>query len=263
MLTKRVWAGTIFFDILSKGDKEIQSLILDDIRKRSKYLVSKENTIAQKYFRDKIAVLKSLSFAVGFNTKKFPEKHRKIFDAMVNRCISCFTPTAQTRHLIEEYAGYFIAKNILSDFRTGIVIVGFGDKELCPTLECFEMDGILDDKFKHIHKPEIDIQKSGIQADILGFAQDDMMKSFINGIDPAIKTYFDGIIKKSIRDSSLEILKSMLKDDDKAKAALQSLLPNFLDGIADDVTKKADAYITKKSSKPIRDTISIDAESKN
>jgi hypothetical protein len=66
----------ILLDLFSKCNKDIEDLILDDIRNRSKYLVSKENKIAQTHIRNQINILKSNTFAVGFNTKRFPEKHR-------------------------------------------------------------------------------------------------------------------------------------------------------------------------------------------
>jgi hypothetical protein len=81
-----------------------------------------------------------------------------------------------------------------------------------------------------------------------------MMKSFLDGIDPSIKTYFEGIIRSAVNDSSLEILKSLLNDDTKANAALERLRP-ALDRIAGDINKKADEYVVKHSSKPIRDMI--------
>jgi hypothetical protein len=64
--------GWILFDLFSKCNKDIEDLILDDIRNRSKYLVSKENKIAQTHIRNKLSILKSKTFAVLVNTRRFP-----------------------------------------------------------------------------------------------------------------------------------------------------------------------------------------------
>jgi hypothetical protein len=105
-----------------------------------------------------------------------------------------------------------------------------------------------------VHLKGAKIAKIGRHAEILGFAQDDVIQSFINGIDYDIKGYYEKSIRSAIADSSLEILRAILKDDVKARLALKALQPT-IDKIADDVKAKADEHIKKSSSEPIRDMV--------
>jgi hypothetical protein len=68
-----------------------------------------------------------------------------------------------------------------SQFNTGIVITGYGRDELFPQLFEISVDGGFLNKVRHYEVQHLDVGKDG--AKITPFAQDDIVNSFINGID--------------------------------------------------------------------------------
>jgi len=93
-----------------------------------------------------------------------------------------------------------VMKDIYSD-ETGVVFAGFGDKEIFPTLKSYSLEGIFNGvlKYKGKHKVEIDVINS---ATIVPFAQQEMVHSFLTGIDPELKREIVNTIEKNYENLS-------------------------------------------------------------
>lgn len=231
----------------------INKAILADIRQRGSYQKSKLNGIAQTRIRRRISELQSEAFSPGFTTKQLPAHLTQLVDALISHHFSFLSPTASTKDLLRKLAGYVVAKGHLSTYRSGIVIAGFGTDELFPSLERFELDGMLDGRLKYRDYPEVDISRRGPEADILGFAQDDMMKSFLDGVDPTIRTYMFKLLDTAIEEGARSVLTALLPPA-QVDAALANLGP-VLSQMQQDTHQKADKYIEDNATSPIRDMV--------
>lgn len=80
-----------------------------------------------------------------------------------------------------------IRKSMSSPATSGVVIAGFGDKELLPSLVAYNIDGILAGRLKSIEIRKYDTTRNS-QGVILPFAQSDMVYRFMEGIDPEYAT---------------------------------------------------------------------------
>ncbi|MDP4024155.1 hypothetical protein Q8W71_16115 [Methylobacterium sp. NEAU 140] len=249
-------AYMVLLDLFSRAEAEIQQLVIQDVIARNSYQKSKVNGIAQGYINDQIAKLKPLKFVKGSTSNKLATKYDTIFDELTAKVMGSLVPTETTRKTLRAYAGMFLAKTEFSSYRTGLVFAGFGDKERCPSLEAIETDGIINGRLKYVGKESIDIGRRPPQADILGFAQDDMMKSFLDGADPSVKKYFDDLIGDIITETSREVLNAMLNNKTKVDQTLVSMAP-VISKMQGDYIKKTDDYIKKYSSAPIKDMIRL------
>jgi len=250
----RVNVGIIVNEALKEANAQIDTLVWKDIQTRGRYLKSKINSMAQSHLRTLIAELKKKPFAAGFNRKSIPANCASIVDTLVDQAFSSNNPNAGTKSLILEYVGYLLSKRTLSDDRTGIVIAGFGDDDIFPSLTWFETDGMVDGRLKFEDHPTIDIDRSGPDADVLGFAQDDMMKSFLDGVDPAVKRYIEGLIEKSISDTASTVIDALITNSATASAAKLSV-KNDLDRIVKDIKDSITDHVKITSANPIRDMI--------
>lgn len=91
-----------------------------------------------------------------------------------------------------------------SDFRsnayTGLVFAGFGDKELFPTLNALELDGVYFGRARVLNNQIIDIDRRGETAAVVPFAQKDMPERFILGIDKAFEGALTSIATSMVSD---------------------------------------------------------------
>ena len=80
---------------------------------------------------------------------------------------------------------------------TGVVLVGFGQSDMFPALAGYGMDGVLLNRAVHWKSHDLSVDhKSGPM--IVPFAQDDMIRLFVEGVTPAyeafVESYFEEII---------------------------------------------------------------------
>lgn len=248
-------AAIVINSHFQKANTEFDRLVREDIAKRGSFRRSKLNGILQTMVRAKIALERAKPMGVGFPRIALPAHLLGLVDVLAENAFQNMSLADTSTKLLRQWAGYFLSKQTLSDSRSGIVIAGFGENEWCPSLSAFETDGVIDGKLKYVERAPLDIGRHGPEADILGFAQDDMMKSFLEGVDPTIKQYLFTLAGQGIVDTAKAVLKAALNDDVKEAAVLAAMTAT-LTQMQEDARKKALQYIENGSAKPIRDMIS-------
>jgi hypothetical protein len=92
-------------------------------------------------------------------------------------------------------AACLYAKAIFPDSSSGIIIAGFGEDEKFPSLFAINSHGVVNNHLKYSIKQDV---KLGIDqpAAIIPFAQQDMVVTFIEGVDPGFNQLLDGYLSK-------------------------------------------------------------------
>jgi len=118
------------------------------------------------------------------------------------------------------------------DDLTGIVIAGYGEREIFPVIYSFKVSGKLGDSLIYF---DIDEDQIGTDhtASISPYAQTEMVHQFVRGID---LNFFDTTIEKV--DTILDLLSPLIGDSDKKKtSAISELLEEYLLNISNTVFK--------------------------
>jgi hypothetical protein len=153
--------------------------------------------------RDNIDDVKNFKLDEDFikaNISKVEEVIKEVFEN--------YNITGKQKEELIQYLLQYIQKCINQEDYSGIVVAGFGSDEILPSLNSFHIYGKLGSCLVY---EEIDKDKIGIKIAstiIYPFAQTEVVKTFINGIDPdfydIVKTQFAGVLDKisdSIGDS--------------------------------------------------------------
>lgn len=111
---------------------------------------------------------------------------------------------------------------------TGIVFAGFGESEIYPALCAIEIDGMFNRELRCINTQVTKIDSHNT-ASIVPFAQKDVMKMFIEGIDPNIEQVFKASFSKVIHGYN-DLLVNIIEDD-KIKQIIKDIDTNKLDEI--------------------------------
>lgn len=96
-----------------------------------------------------------------------------------------------------------IRKAVPSPSASGLVVAGFGDRELLPSLIAFEIDGIIFKRLKIIENQKFDTTRVD-KGMIVPFAQTDMVYRFMEGIDPDYAVQLHESIGDLLLRSSIE-----------------------------------------------------------
>ena len=113
-------------------------------------------------------------------------------------------------------ASKLVYKNKCTNLHSGLVIAGFGDKELFPSLTHLYVDGAVKNHPRILLEEHVKIT-SDDSVKILPFAQTDTINAFVDGMDRGLASAVTGFVKESGDDLTKKIgdfLKDILKKDD-------------------------------------------------
>lgn len=96
-------------------------------------------------------------------------------------------------------------KNVASPIASGVVVAGFGNNELLPSLVSFDIDGIAAKRLRAIETRRFDTTRNK-PGTIIPFAQADMVYRFMEGIDPSYAVQVQDSIRSLIHQNALNIV---------------------------------------------------------
>ncbi|MDR0128702.1 hypothetical protein [Priestia megaterium] len=130
-----------------------------------------------------------------------------------------------------------------TDYKSGIVVAGFGENEIYPTLLSYSIEGKVNGKLK-LQLEDVTEINSDCQAAITPFAQSEMVHTFMRGIDPQFRELSNGYLEQIF-----EQLPKMLADKIKGisdivdESLYNSLLGN-LNSICDKLLENYNESLT-------------------
>lgn len=84
------------------------------------------------------------------------------------------------------FIGLFLKKSIFSEQSTGIAFAGFGSDDHFPSLYVFDTEGLVAGHVKRRLTEKVCISPNGQRGYIAPLAQDDIVKRYVEGIDPGL-----------------------------------------------------------------------------
>lgn len=159
-------------------------------------------------------------------------------------------------------AAFLFCKDIFEHNTTGVVIAGYGEVDIFPTLHEYTVEGIVCGKLKYKLKQvkEIAAERDGEKetAVILPFAQQEMVHLFTKGIDPSLKftilktlhnvlKHFPPTIDHALTQNELDVL------NDETRTIIEQIIINAFNLFQKEIEKIQVEHYTK----PIVDIVSI------
>ncbi|AYC29633.1 hypothetical protein [Paenisporosarcina cavernae] len=172
-----------------------------------------EEVISEKV-EELISVLSEIDTLGNFNDS-FIQDFIKVHSTTINQVLSrtIFIPLSEeTLKKFHELATLLFSKNVFSELVSGIVIAGYGEKEVFPSMFEFETEGMFCGKFKLIQKGHTVIStedKEGTSsAAVRAFAQSEMVQMFMHGIAPNM----EDMIYNGLYSTLIEIYPNAIKE---------------------------------------------------
>lgn len=125
----------------------------------------------------------------------------------------------------------FLTRDVFGPLESGVVIAGFGEKELYPRLYSFRIEGRVLGKLRMVREHQSELSAE-ISASVIPFAQQEMVHTFMNGIDPE----FNEFIKSTTRSSLMGAIENI-------SAHVSEMLPEFKADIAPVVNEASEQLL--------------------
>jgi hypothetical protein len=136
--------------------------------------------------------------------------YRDLFKQLIAEVFENVPLTKKMSSRLLYLSAYLITRNFYSNNVSGIVIAGFGDSEIYPSLVTYEIDGFIKEglKYRRLDRKSMKI-KSGNECTIIPFAQEDMVYAFMRGMNPSVQNLFDSSLAQIF-----SRLPDLISDDD-------------------------------------------------
>ncbi|MCM1991305.1 hypothetical protein [Oceanirhabdus seepicola] len=191
---------------------------------------------------DRIPFLQGFDFNYSI---PFLDKYNYIIEKVIKSNFD-FEINADSIGNIKQTIVFLITKDIFNNF-SGVVIAGYGENEIFPSLYEYHVEGIIDKKLKYKLNEENHIQALGgndsSTASIMPFAQKEMVHSLLTGINPDVYQFiannllnvfgdFSNLIERLLKENNVTCeLDASVKDNlnNTGKDILQSILKTIQD----------------------------------
>jgi hypothetical protein len=135
---------------------------------------------------------------------------KDIYDRLIDKWIIEFEKFQEIKLLKKDRAIFktliynFIFKDVFIEDWSGVVLVGFGEKQIYPQLVEVEFGAVICNNIRYRVQGEALITNE-MNASITPFAQRDMIDTFVQGMDPELNRVLNSLIKETFQKYSEQI----------------------------------------------------------
>ncbi len=128
-----------------------------------------------------------------------PKEYQDIIERKIGESFGKAQLSEQSKALLRGAAIQIFSKDFFPDIgNSGIVIAGFGDAEPFPSIHSYIVQGVIGNKLKFKPFRSASIGYS-MDASITPFAQDEMVHTFMQGVDPGYEHYAIGSVNDIVK----------------------------------------------------------------
>ena len=153
--------------------------------------------------------------------------------------------TAATQRKLSQLVIEVITRDHMSPLMSGVVFAGFGDNEFLPRLYSNNVEIMIANKIRSNEQHDIAISEN-VSASIVPFAQQEMVHTFLNGIDPSIDSWIRQTSDALFQGFANQILGEVDKHDTAfGKSLRRRIAPaarKVVDAVHSDWTQKKNDY---------------------
>lgn len=183
--------------------------------------------------------------------KQLFEKYRPVCDEKINDIFENLPITKVARAKLVEAIVCALANDVPVTDGSGIVISGFGEKEMFPTLSRFTVEGRLNGHLK-ITTQSVEAVTDDNSAIIVPFAQREMVSMFMEGIDPKYRVAVSHAVADMLKQIP-ELLKT--KHSVSMPAATRDAVNNDIDQILTKFEEGLEAVQMNAFVRPVLDSV--------
>ncbi|OKO72135.1 hypothetical protein [Bradyrhizobium sp. NAS96.2] len=127
------------------------------------------------------------------------------------------------KRTLRQYVLDVFSRHVFTSSHTGLVFAGFGDSEQFPSLHNVTIDGVLGGSLRCLEGDYYDVDRSENQGTVIPFAQPDVARRFLYGVDDILEDQVAHYFVSAIKDLAPHISSSLGLGGERRKALKQAL----------------------------------------
>jgi hypothetical protein len=138
---------------------------------------------------------------------------------------------------------------------TGMAIAGFGNSDFFPSLQHFQFEGVVADTIRFTEKEFVAIDFA-TPANIIPFAQNDGVRTFIDGIEPRYAQEVESAFEDALSALATGIRGRLRDIDPRAMAAVEPSLDEIIAGALDEQRRRLADFRRQHMAQPVLNVVS-------
>lgn len=245
-----------FFKII---ENNIKKDIYEYLNNRSEDKIKKKGLemIAGREINNAFEMLKSQDKIEGvdFSPQEFNRQYGDIIKNVREKTFEEVTISKTAQETLLKTARLFFERWFFKN--SGIVISGFGGKEIVPSLVKFSIESFICNNLKYRCETECNLREDGLSASLFPFAQTDVSQGFINGIHPDFETFTQAYLNESLENQHQEVIDFLHQEDVNNIDKLEQKLRDQKEKLKEKYKKEFKSYQHENYIDPVLEGVSI------
>lgn len=182
--------------------------------------------------------------------KRVVNNRKGVIDGIIKDIFINLPITKTSNASLHKIAGLLFIKDIFPQDISGVVVAGYGKIENFPSLIQLTIDGVIDNvvKLKEEQKVEVSYKNEAI---IVPFAQDEMVRTFMEGVNPNYKEMVNSALTDLLHRYPQNILDNIAQISESEKGEILDALIKIGEEISDDIMREFDVYRDREFISPV------------
>jgi len=254
--TQKMYVKTTLYSYLNFMKRRIEERVQKELENKDKLDEKDIRSLLREVIEEQYNVWKNGETSESIsNEKEFHNKvvnkYKEIMDLMMKEILEELPFGKDEKKKIRDILSllfYKFPKNIEHSGMTGVVIAGFGEEEIFPSLVSYKIEGVLEGslKYKSEARAKVDLNTSAV---IIPFAQKDMVHLFMEGV------YRDYLVVE--KNYLSKLLQEFLSEIEKRSGYDVKNMQEVVNSVVEDFEKKLSEYRKNKYTSPIMEVVSL------
>jgi hypothetical protein len=244
---------------LQKVQTDAQTKWLSKLMKTGRCtLQQKRQIVAESLsaYRTRLAAFPDQTFA-KFTDAKLARRYKQPLEQAIAEGMRGIELTASSKRIAYQCAKLSIMKMTGSDLHSTVAITGFGSSEFFPSLEVYEIDGVIGGEIKITSRESREIDRKDNTALVKALAQSEMVQRFMEGVDLQYQRAVDEYLHKFWRslgmtDAQIKPVLDKFQNDmrkHRSKEFIAPIIKTLVSLPKHDMAKMAEALVSLTSIK--------------
>lgn len=191
--------------------REINARVNDILDEHGEIEYPQVKKIVESVIKERLADLTNLPSLPALPedfAEKVIDRYEPLIQETIARVFEKLPISRIADERLVEIAGCLFSREIFPASTSGVVITGYGENETFPTLFAFTVDGVVDGKLKYRvdHDTAVTPDRNAL---VIPFDQQDIVKTFIGGIDPSVNQLLEGYLSEIFASYPRALLESL------------------------------------------------------
>lgn len=180
--------------------------------------------------------------------------YRHSFSRILEVALARLPLNEKNRADLTRLSALLFTKSRFPSNTSGVVIAGFGDQDVFPSIAVYNIEGVINDRPKY-RLEDLESITAENQAVIYPFAQKEMVQTFINGVAPEVESYLKDYIKEILRLYPEKITPVIPSIPDEQRVELSKKMKDAGDLLMKELDEQFKKFIRANYVKPTLDVV--------